>query len=87
MDFFLRIISKLGKGGLIVSITRSLPERRVCLRVAMGRPQLVFGRKGMIITPSHWALSIFVRFPKATVVSNSSIAQKLIDIFNRNSGI
>lgn len=61
-----------------MSIITSLPEGRVCLRVAMVGPQLVFGKKSIVITtPSHWTLSIFVRFPKAAVLPiNSSIAQK-----------
>lgn len=44
----------------------------------LGRAPVGLGRKDIIINaPFHWALSIFVRFPKATVLPiNSAFTQK-----------
>lgn len=63
----------------------SLPKGRICLKVAVEGPQLTLRRKGIIITrPFQWALSIFVRFPKAAVLPiNSSIAQKVNQHFQQ----
>lgn len=68
-----------------MSLMGSLPKGRVCLRVTVGGPQLVLRRRGIITTtPFHCALSMFVRFPKATVLPiSSSIAQKVNQHFQQ----
>lgn len=58
-------------------IGQNLPE------AYFGRAPVGLGRKDIIITPFHWTLSIFGRFPKATVLPiNSTIVQKVLSTFS-----
>lgn len=78
LSFFSReLLLNLESKGWLFGLL-ALSPRAKCLWVAMGGPQLVCGRKGLIITrPLRWALSIFVLFPKATGLPiNSSITHK-----------
>ena len=71
-------MSKLGYILVATIIGQNLPE------ACFGRAPVGLGGKDIIITPFHWALSIFVRFPKATVLPiNSAIVQKVNQHFQQ----
>ena len=78
MNSFLILISKLGKILVVSIIGQSLPE------ACFGRAPVGLGRKDITITPFHWALSKFVRVPKATILPiNSATVQKVNQHFQQ----